>query len=535
MLTKIKSEIFQEKKINFHEGLNVVLGDNKGSNSIGKSTLLMIVDFVFGGNTYISHNKDMVDKLGHHDFLYTFKFGGFEYFFVRGTEEPDVVYESNSNYEKLDQMKVGDFRKKLKELYKLDLKHISFRSAVSTFSRVWGKSNHDVKKPLHNFPNQGFKETVTNLIKLFNKYDDIAEQDQELKTLDNQKKVLNKAGNFKFIPKINKKKYKENLKRIDNLTKEIEKVGRRAYSPSINISEIISDELIKIREEKNKLLNERENLKSRLTRTNRTIKKSADAGFENLLEFFPNVNVEKLDEIESFHNGICSILSNELKAARKNLEEQIKGLDKLISELNEKEEKLLNPDEELNVFIDKLIEYNSEIKNLQLENSYYLKSSEIKSDMKSKENALNEIKEQIVNDISDEINEKIKEINDLIHEDKRTAPAMDLSYTTYDYKIYDNTGTGKAYTNLLIFDLAIIELTKLPFIIHDSFLFKNIEKESVNKLIKFYKSLSKQNFIAIDLINMYSQETQEILQEKKVIQLSEGKLLTAKDWRDKKQ
>lgn len=534
MLIKIKSEIFQDNTIYFHKGLNVVLGDNKGSNSIGKSTLLMIVDFVFGGNTYLSHNKDMADKLGHHDFLYTFNFGGIDYNFIRGTAEPEVVYESNSNYEKLNQISVGDFREKLKELYKLDFKHISFRSAVSTFSRVWGKNNHDVKKPLHNFPNQGFKETVINLIKLFNKYDDIAKQDQELKTLDNQKKVLNKAGNFKFIPKVTKSKYKKNLKQIENITKEINKVGKKAYSPSIKISEIVSDELIKIRAGKNKLLNEREYYKSRLNRTNRTIKKSADAGFESLLEFFPNVNLEKLNKIEAFHNGISSILSNELKVARKELTEKIKDLDELITKLNGKEEKLLNPDEELNVFIDKLIEYTSEIKNLQLENNYYLKLSGIKSDIKSKEESLDEIKKQIVDEISHEINGKIKEINDLIHEDKRTAPAIDLTYTTYDYKVYDNTGTGKAYTNLLIFDLAIITLTKLPFIIHDSFLFKNIEKEAVEQIIKFYNSMSKQVFIAIDLTDMYNRDSQEILKDKKVIQLSKDKLLTTLDWRDSK-
>lgn len=532
MLTEVKSEIFQEKTIAFHKGLNVVLGDNKGSNSIGKSTLLMIVDFVFGGDTYISHNKDMADKLGHHDFLFTFNFGGVEYCFIRGTAEPEVVYESNTNYEKLNQISVGDFRGKLKELYNLDFKYISFRSAVSTFSRVWGKTNHDVKKPLHSFPNQGFKETVTNLIKLFNKYDDIAKQDQELKILDNQKKVLDKAGNFKFIPKITKSKFGKNLKQIENITNEIENIGKKAYSPSINISEIVSDELIKIRAEKNKLLDEREYYKSRLNRTNKTIKKSADAGFESLLEFFPNVNLEKLNKIESFHNGIRSILSNELKAARKELTKKIKGLDILISTLNEKEQKLLNPDEEINVFIDKLIEYTSEIKNLQLENNYYLKLSGIKSDIKSKEESLEEIREQIVNEINNEINGKIKEINNLIHEDKRTAPAIDLTYTTYDYKVYDNTGTGKAYTNLLIFDLAIITLTKLPFIIHDSFLLKNIEKEAVEQVVKFYNSMSKQVFIAIDVIDMYNKDTQEILEKKKVIQLSKDKLLTTKDWRD---
>lgn len=141
---------------------------------------------------------------------------------------------------------------------------------------------------------------------------------------------------------------------------------------------------------------------------------------------------------------------------------KIKVLDKEISELNSRQEQLLNPDEELNVFIDKLIEHTSEIKNLQLENEYYLRLSVIKSDVKAKEQDLDEIKEKIVKDIEKEINSKIKEVNDLVHEDKRSAPKLDLTYTSYEYKISNNTGTGKAYSNLLIFDLAVLLLTRLP-------------------------------------------------------------------------
>ena len=50
MLKQIQSSVFRKGPIFFHEGLNTVLGDDQGSNSIGKSTLLMIVDFIFGGS-----------------------------------------------------------------------------------------------------------------------------------------------------------------------------------------------------------------------------------------------------------------------------------------------------------------------------------------------------------------------------------------------------------------------------------------------------------------------------------------------------
>ena len=52
MLTEIFCDKFKQKRITFRNGLNVVLGDDNATNSIGKSTFLLIVDFVFGGDTY---------------------------------------------------------------------------------------------------------------------------------------------------------------------------------------------------------------------------------------------------------------------------------------------------------------------------------------------------------------------------------------------------------------------------------------------------------------------------------------------------
>ena len=42
--------------IRFHAGLNEVLGTQTRSNSIGKSTFLMVIDFVFGGSDYLESN-----------------------------------------------------------------------------------------------------------------------------------------------------------------------------------------------------------------------------------------------------------------------------------------------------------------------------------------------------------------------------------------------------------------------------------------------------------------------------------------------
>ncbi|WP_085523867.1 DUF2326 domain-containing protein [Tuberibacillus sp. Marseille-P3662] len=532
MLIEIRCEIFREKVITFNKGLNVILGDNSGSNSIGKSTLLMILDFIFGGDTYITHNKDVISKLGHHEFLYTFKFNNNEFYFIRGTKDPKIIYKCDEKFNIQDSMELNSYKKFLKDNYKLQSKDLKFREAVSLFSRVWGKKNYDVKRPLHNHHAEKNVVTITRLIKLFNQYYRIVQEDEELKQLTESKKVLNNAGKFDYVPKINKKKYDQNLKEIHNLKNEIEKLSKSFFSPSIQISDIISEELLELRKQKNVLTEERDYFKSRYNRTDKNIIRSTEVGFETLLEFFPDVNLEKLKSIEEFHDGISTILDNELKQVRKELKRNIEVLNKEIDDINQKMERLLSPNEQHTIYTDNLIEYTSKLEELQRENRYYEDFKTLNDNVASKTKSLSKMKEEIVDNINVKINAKLSEINDLIHDDKRSAPKIKLTNKNYNYEYSENTGTGKAYTNLIIFDLAMFNLTKIPFLIHDSFLFKNIEKSAVENLIYYYNKFHKQAFISIDVINIYEKEVQKILNNKSVINLSTDKLLFTKDWRD---
>lgn len=52
MLKRITCDKFKTQPEDFRPGLNVILGSSDGSNAIGKSTFLLILDFVFGGDNY---------------------------------------------------------------------------------------------------------------------------------------------------------------------------------------------------------------------------------------------------------------------------------------------------------------------------------------------------------------------------------------------------------------------------------------------------------------------------------------------------
>jgi hypothetical protein len=147
---------------------------------------------------------------------------------------------------------------------------------------------------------------------------------------------------------------------------------------------------------------------------------------------------------------------------------------------------------------------------------------------------LTEIKENILDEISSKINIKMNELNEQINPDGRRTPNLKLEEKKYKFQVFNDTGTGKAYSNLITLDLAIFSITKLPILIHDTMLFKNIENSVIEHIVSIYNQQKKQVFISIDEINKFSKETTEILEKKHVLELSCNKILFIKDWKKDK-
>lgn len=115
----------------------------------------------------------------------------------------------------------------------------------------------------------------------------------------------------------------------------------------------------------------------------------------------------------------------------------------------------------------------------------------------------------------------------------RKSPSIRITESNYSYAVPEDTGTGTAYSSLLVLDLAIFSLTFLPCVSHDSVLFKNIENDSVAKLFDIYLELPKQSFVAIDEVEKYGPLTAEALRARSVVRLSNDSVLYVKDWRQR--
>jgi len=534
MLIEIRCEKFNEPVITFKSGLNVVLGDENATNSIGKSTLLMVIDFVFGGNDFLSHNTDVVSELGDHDYYFKFSFNNHYYCFKRGTYRPDLVYKCSPDYEEIEQINIDDFRAFLKASYSITATDISFRAFVGLFSRIWGKGNLDVNKPLHIVPNQKPIDCVDNLIKAFNKYDSFKALALDLKNKDEEKSALNRAFKNKIIPQINKTQYKENEIRIKEIESEIEDIKSNLAKYATNIGEIVNREIMELKVQKDEMLRVKLTIDNKLKRIQNNLSENRhlkSKHLNSLKDFFPEVNIEKLAEIEEFHSNLSKILKKELQSVEKELIEQLKLINSEINFIDEKISETLSSLENPSVIVDRVYELSSSSQKPKRENYYYQETVEIKGLVKSLQDKVREEKVTILKLLEDVINDKIRKIVSVIYDESRKSPILSLYEKNYKYEIFEDTGTGKAYSNLLVFDLSIFSSTSLPILIHDSLLFKNIENDAVANLINVYSGFSKQSFVAIDEIEKYGKVAAQALYDKRVIELSDNRVLYTKDWR----
>lgn len=228
MLAEMTSPVFREKgnprpPIRFKRGLNVVLGKNDGENSIEKSSALLAIDFVFGGDTYLE--SDGVKHIGAHTIFFTFEFEGRPYCFARDTSSADDIQVCDESYNLTGTVwKKHEFCDWLKKQYHIDFAGLSFREAVSSFFRVYGKENLNERRPLQGLPGEGMQKSIDVLVKLFDRYKDIEAFSTELEEQKKKLSAFKEARRYRFVPDLvgGKTQYEENLVQIRSLETELD-------------------------------------------------------------------------------------------------------------------------------------------------------------------------------------------------------------------------------------------------------------------------------------------------------------------------
>jgi hypothetical protein len=337
-----------------------------------------------------------------------------------------------------------------------------------------------------------------------------------------------------LISKNSKAQYKNNLESVSSINNEIEEIKDNLKKYAINIAEIANREVMELKVAKDKLLSEKLSLDTRLLRVKNDLDKNKSLKSKHLsplLKYFPNVNVNKLEEVESFHSKLTLILRKELRSSEAELSAVLGSVVDEIQLIDRKIEATISNIDNPSLVIDRVYDLSQGHATASKEIEYFETDEQIKSDLKDAKELLLAEKTRILSLIENIINDKNRKNVTKIYTEERRCPSLHLGQNSYSFELIEDTGTGKAYSNLILLDLAFLETTKLPFLIHDSVLFKNIQNDAVAKLIELYESTGKQSFIAIDEIEKYGKDAELKLKSRKVIYLDNENVLYVKDWR----
>ena len=556
--------------IRFHMGLNAVLGTQTRSNSIGKSTFLMVIDYVYGGSDYLDSDAHVF--VGEHEIYFTFRFGDTLHRFCRKTIDKDVVYlcenctwtEEQARLERIrlneerakdasallehdlnpyvltgETIKMEDYCKFLFNQYGIAAENITFRNIIGRYFRVYGRPNHDEHQPLHNTPREKDEEAITALQRLFGETEQIRQLKAIEKEKNDERKAYKAAQKYHLVRHITTKKgLKAASEERDKLQSELSELLRVKDRETEKADLSRSDEAAAINRKLAALRRNRSRLKSQLEALFINIDGQTTitrGDLSDLAYFFPGVNIGELQSIENFHQKLRSVLESELSDEREELQASINSLDVEIHALEEQYRSLGIPTRLPTPFLTRHADLTMRIKDLDAQIDSFQQNKDVDDAHKKAAAALKEAQEKELPRISGEITAQMVRISDEVLGSEREAPRLDLKDgKTYTFGTSTNRGTGNNYKNLIIYDLSILTKTDLPAIIHDSFLLTDIGDTPTGAIVKQYlkiAALNKQVFIALDKTQSYGAETDKDLNDNQVLYLREnGEQLFGWSW-----
>lgn len=538
MLKEIHCTFFNHASITFHQGLNIVLGDDDAKNSIGKSTALMIIDFVHGGRSFLKDHAGAIKTLGHHHYNFSFEFAGKLYYFSRSTDASDLVYVCDERYTRLEELTIENYCKTLKDLYGLTILESSFRSIVSPFTRIWKKGCLEPDQPFISDLKEPVGTAINRLIDIFERSGDIAAEKKVIDKHKERKKLISRSMTENIIPNINKTQFKSNTKTIADNTLQIEQL-KQGFRGSLNAYEALFDkDLQRLNQRKNELNKLRTDLQSKVKRLQREITGVTPrviANIKLIAEFFPTVNVERLEQVEAFHQSIGHIVKKELKNELASAKLEESSLTNEIMSLEQQIQTALNSKGMPDDLFKRVFELKEITDKASEENKFFEKKAQIVEAIKISADRLDEIFTQIFIDIEGRLNLKLKGFNKVVYDPTRNSSELRIkNSSSYIFTSPGDTGTGKSYAGLIGFDRAMLSLTRLPFVIHDSVVYKNIEVAAIQKILRIMASVkSKQIFLSFDEAKKFGPQTEGLIKKFMVLKLSHNDLLYNVDWRDK--
>jgi len=533
MLSEILCEEFRNEQgvrepVVFQTGLNAIIGNESGTNSVGKSTFLMIIDFVFGGDDYIKKSKEVHRNVPPHTIYFKFVFGEEEYFFGRSTDAPSVVSYCDQEYKKQEEWRLTHFQAFLASKYGLNAYGMTLRGTLGRSFRIDRRETMDDTKPFQQAKGEPDRVAIDGILKLFGKYAGIHDLEKKAEEAEKAKTAFIEAQRYAYIPQVRtKKEYKENAKRITELLAEESLLAEKSSQGLLDLDSLQAERLKEVQRRLSEFRRQRTRYRSHLDRisiSKEEGKKTFQQDFDELRYFFPDIDIAHLEQIEAFHKRLASILHTEIQSSTRDIEAMIELATQQIEQLEAEQLQISRTPNVTKAILEQYATIQKELQKYQDANQAYNQRIILEQQAQKAKARLDEAILAEMAQITLCLNTRLEEFNNYIYDNSMKPPMLIVeSASKYSYSTPDDGGTGIRYKGLIIFDLALLWESALPAIVHDSVLLLQIEKEAVEKILELYAKtaeLGKQVFIAFD--KEASSRGMEILNKAKRLHLSRG-------------
>lgn len=528
-----------------HAGVNIVEGADQAQNSIGKSTLLQIIDFIYAGNDF--PNSDAVrlpQAVGHHAIHFTLRLTGTDHHFVRATDRPGFVtrYHDPDWQEMVEDLTLAEYQQFLLDGYGLGDTGGRWRELVGRFSRVDERDMALLDRPLAAAARANDIDGAKALLRLFGAYEEIdkiqSRYDQVRKEVD-ALNAMAKGKYSSYIKFTTKKERDAAQKELLEARSEAKQLRTHADLDLFEAERKARHEQAQRRGELRPLTQQLDAINSRLAIVKATLSgqtRITTRDLEEFYEFFPNANRESLETIEYYHHQLTGILEDQLREQQRHYQAQAAELKVAINNLQAQILALgesVQLDDEV---YDQSAQLQARIDRLEEQIRTFDHNEELKKERKQLKHEIDEAIPQTLGHLTDAINAQMKTANDALYpQQHRKSPLFTFKAATkgvsYTFDHNGDTGSGAKAKNLIVFDLAVLHSTPLPFLIHDSAIIKPVAFAPVRELLTIYANSSmltsganepKQVFFSFDATKAYGTGAEGAVTENHIIHLDEA-------------
>lgn len=549
MLKRLWSDAFRcdgnpRPVIEFHPGLNIIEGADDAQNSIGKSTFMQIIDFVYGGSQF--QESDVVrlsGAVGHHTIYFTLRLHGRDHHYSRSTErygyvttyaDPDWKIETGS-------LPLEQYWQFLLTSYGLEYTDTTWRDIVTRFARLDEEVLGTLDWPLAAVSKQSNKNGALAMLRLFGSHEEAVDVQKRVDELTKDIDAIQRVAKGDYMP------YRALTGKTQRKTAERELAHAREESKQLrrgNDLDLFQAE-IQARKERESaraalrpLTTQLAQLEGRLANVTTLLDGGTRITTSDLAEFytfFPQANREKLETVEFYHHELSRILRSQLEEQQHVYRAQI---ELLTEQIRQQKAHILALGE--SVFLDEetynhALEVHGTVLRLEAQIKTYDEKEELRN---QRRHLLDDVLGKAVTGaITADFNAVMNEVNSELypHGERKVCPKFRFKVTakgiSYEFDHCGDRGSGAKSRHVAIFDVAMLRHTPLPFLIHDSAIIKLVGHAPVRELLSVYMRSEKltsragepkQVFFSFDATKAYGQRAEELVEATRVIHLGDG-------------